>query len=81
MLLASAVTAGLGAPPTVVQVLTVEVLTDGLPALALARDPASPETMAVGPRRGALLPSPLRFALVLEGAKAGSGGTPAGDTA
>lgn len=35
-----AVVAGLGAPMTVVQVLTVNLLTDGLPAIALARDPA-----------------------------------------
>ena len=37
-----AILAGLGAPMTVVQVLLVNVLTDGLPAVALARDPASP---------------------------------------
>ena len=35
-----AILAGLGAPMTVVQVLLVNVLTDGLPAVALARDPA-----------------------------------------
>jgi Ca2+-transporting ATPase len=40
VLFAVAVAAGLGAPMTVVQVLTVNLLTDGLPAIALARDPA-----------------------------------------
>jgi P-type Ca2+ transporter type 2C len=40
VLFAAAVFAGLGAPMTVVQVLTVNLLTDGLPAVALARDPA-----------------------------------------
>jgi Ca2+-transporting ATPase len=55
VLFAIAILAGLGAPMTVVQVLTVNVLTDGLPALALARDPASKETMALGPRRSASL--------------------------
>jgi Ca2+-transporting ATPase len=39
-LFAAAVVAGLGAPMTVVQVLTVNLLTDGPPAIALARDPA-----------------------------------------
>jgi len=39
-LFAVAVVAGLGAPMTVVQVLTVNLLTDGPPAIALARDPA-----------------------------------------
>jgi Ca2+-transporting ATPase len=40
VLFAAAVIAGLGAPMTVVQVLTVNLLTDGPPAIALARDPA-----------------------------------------
>jgi len=40
VLFAIAVVAGLGAPMTVVQVLTVNLLTDGPPAIALARDPA-----------------------------------------
>jgi Ca2+-transporting ATPase len=40
ILFATAVVAGLGAPMTVVQVLTVNLLTDGPPAIALARDPA-----------------------------------------
>jgi calcium-translocating P-type ATPase len=46
-----AILAGLGAPMTVVQVLLVNVLTDGLPAVALARDPASPDTMSRPPAR------------------------------
>jgi Ca2+-transporting ATPase len=45
-LFAASILAGFGAPMTVVQVLTVNVLTDGLPAVALSRDPASAETMA-----------------------------------
>jgi Ca2+-transporting ATPase len=45
VLFAVAVLGGLGAPMTVVQVLTVNLLTDGLPAIALTRDPASPLTM------------------------------------
>jgi Ca2+-transporting ATPase len=40
VLFAVAVAAGLGAPMTVVQVLVVNLLTDGPPAIALARDPA-----------------------------------------
>ena len=63
VLFAIAVVAGLGAPMTVVQVLAVNVLTDGLPALALARDPSTPETMRLGPRGGPLLPPVLRNAL------------------
>jgi Ca2+-transporting ATPase len=50
-----AVLAGIGVPMTVVQVLTVNLLTDGLPALALARDPASPTTMQPRPRLGSRL--------------------------
>jgi Ca2+-transporting ATPase len=53
---------------TVAQVLFVNVLTDGLPALALARDPALPETMASGPRRDrSLFPPPLAAALAAVG--------------
>ena len=51
-LFSAAIVAGLGAPMTVVQVLLVNVLTDGLPAIALARDPAAAETMLRGPQRG-----------------------------
>ena len=46
ILFATAIVAGLGVPMSVVQVLTVNVLTDGLPALALARDPAEPDAMS-----------------------------------
>jgi calcium-translocating P-type ATPase len=46
-----AVVAGLGAPLAVVQVLMVNLVTDGLPALALARDPATGTTMSTPPRR------------------------------
>lgn len=51
-LFAVAVPAGLGVPMTVVQVLLVNVLTDGLPAVALTRDPAAPGTMRRAPERG-----------------------------
>jgi Ca2+-transporting ATPase len=51
-LFAVAIPAGLGVPMTVVQVLLVNVLTDGLPAVALARDPAAPDTMRRAPERG-----------------------------
>jgi Ca2+-transporting ATPase len=51
-LFAVAIPAGLGAPMTVVQVLVVNVLTDGLPAVALTRDPPSPGTMQRPPERG-----------------------------
>jgi Ca2+-transporting ATPase len=50
-----AVLAGLGAPMTVVQILVVNLLTDGLPAVAMTVDPASPGLMRRGPRRGATL--------------------------
>lgn len=49
---AIAVCAGLDPPLAVIQVLLVNLLTDGLPALALARDPASALTMTTPPRRG-----------------------------
>jgi Ca2+-transporting ATPase len=40
-----AIAAGLGAPLSIVQILLINLLTDGLPALALARDPAAPDVM------------------------------------
>ena len=52
---AVAVTAGFGAPLAVIQVLLVNLVTDGLPALALARDPGMPQTMHSPPRHGAVL--------------------------
>ena len=52
LVFAVAITAGLGAPLAVIQILIVNLVTDGLPALALARDPASPETMSSPPRPG-----------------------------
>jgi Ca2+-transporting ATPase len=48
MLFTGSVILGAGAPMSVVQVLTVNLLTDGLPALALAYDPVAPETMTRG---------------------------------
>ena len=61
-LFAVAIPAGLGAPMTVVQVLLVNVLTDGLPAIALTRDPAAEDTMRRPPERGDRLFSPARGA-------------------
>jgi calcium-translocating P-type ATPase len=61
-LFAVAITAGFGVPMTVVQVLLINVLTDGLPAVALARDPASPATMRRPPERGSRLFPPRAWA-------------------
>jgi Ca2+-transporting ATPase len=67
-----AVLAGLGVPMTVVQVLAVNLLTDGLPAVALSRDPASPGVMRRGPRGlGGLFTRRLGFALALAGTAVG----------
>jgi P-type Ca2+ transporter type 2C len=52
LLFAVAVAAGLDPPLAVIQVLLINLMTDGLPALALARDPASTLTMQTPPRRG-----------------------------
>jgi Ca2+-transporting ATPase len=52
VLFAIAVAAGLDPPLAVIQVLLINLMTDGLPALALARDPASELTMETPPRRG-----------------------------
>jgi P-type Ca2+ transporter type 2C len=71
-LFAVAIPAGLGAPMTVVQVLLVNVLTDGLPAVALTRDPPSPLTMRQPPDRGSRLFPPRAWAvLALVGALVG----------
>jgi P-type Ca2+ transporter type 2C len=55
LLFTVSILAGLGVPMTVIQILLVNVLTDGLPAVALARDPASPATMRRPPDRRAHL--------------------------
>ena len=55
LVFAVAIGVGLGAPLTVLQVLLVNLVTDGLPALALAGDPAGARTMQAPPRRGSVL--------------------------
>ena len=71
-LFAVAIPAGLGVPMTVVQVLVVNVLTDGLPAVALTRDPAAPDTMRRPPERGDRLFPPAAWgALAAIGALVG----------
>ncbi len=50
LVFAAAIAAGLGAPLTVVQILVVNLLTDGLPAVALAVDPPDPADMHRPPR-------------------------------
>ena len=50
ILLAGAVIAGLPLPLTAVQILYVNLATDGLPALALAVDPPEPDLMQLKPR-------------------------------
>jgi Ca2+-transporting ATPase len=73
LLFVVAVIAGLGAPMTVVQVLVVNVLTDGLPAVALAADPPSPDVMRRRPeRRGTLFDRDGRLALGLIGIAVGA---------
>ena len=49
---ALAIVAGLGAPMAVAQVLLINVLTDGLPAVALTQDPAAAGIMNRPPERG-----------------------------
>jgi calcium-translocating P-type ATPase len=78
VLFAIAVLGGLGVPMTVVQVLTVNLVTDGLPAVALARDPAARGTMRRKPRpQGRLLGRDLEVALGLAGVTIGLAATAA----
>ena len=73
---AIAVLAGLGVPMTVVQVLAVNLLTDGLPAVALSRDPAPADVMRRPPRRvGGLFTRQLALALALAGTAVGLAAT------
>ena len=75
---AVAIGAGLDPPLAVIQVLLVNLLTDGLPALALARDPASELTMATPPRRGDhLFDRRLWTALAVIGSLVGAAATAA----
>lgn len=55
LLIVGSVLAGLASPLTPAQILIVNLLTDGGPALALAADPPSPRVMMRSPRRPALL--------------------------
>jgi calcium-translocating P-type ATPase len=73
LVFAVAVVAGLGAPLAVIQILVVNLVTDGLPALALARDPALPGTMMSPPRGGTRLFDPRSWmALALVGVTVGA---------
>lgn len=78
VLFAVVITAGLGAPMTVVQVLVVNLLTDGLPAVALARDPAASDTMRRPPAGlGTLLGRDLSILLGTAGLAVGLAATAA----
>jgi P-type Ca2+ transporter type 2C len=73
VLFAVAILAGMGAPMTIVQVLVVNLLTDGLPAVALARDPALPgQERQLRPRTRALLSGRLWAALAAVGLLVGA---------
>jgi Ca2+-transporting ATPase len=61
-----AVVPGLGAPLTIVQILLVNLLTDGVPAVALGVDPADTSTMRRPPRpRSQSLLAPLGAQLLV----------------
>jgi len=64
LLFAVAIGVGLGPPMTVVQVLAVNLLTDGPPAIALARDPAGSHAR---PERGKLFGRGYAAALIVMG--------------
>jgi Ca2+-transporting ATPase len=78
VLFAVAVLAGMGAPMTVVQVLTVNLLTDGLPAVALTGDPAAAASARSRPRgHGTLFPRRLVRLLAGIGLAVGAAATAA----
>jgi Ca2+-transporting ATPase len=69
-LMAGAMVAGLPLPLSAVQILYVNLATDGLPALALAVDPPSRELMRRKPkaRGGGIFPRPVVVLMLLGGA-------------
>jgi Ca2+-transporting ATPase len=69
LLMAVAALAGLPLPLTAVQILYVNLATDGLPALALAVDPPEPDLMRRKPRnpRGGIFSRPLLVLLLTGG--------------
>jgi Ca2+-transporting ATPase len=73
LVFALAIALGMSAPLTVVQILVVNLLTDGLPAVALGVDPPDRDVMRRPPRppRQGLL-EPIRGPLVVGGAATGA---------
>jgi Ca2+-transporting ATPase len=69
LLMAAAALAGLPLPLTAVQILYVNLATDGLPALALAVDPPEPDLMRRKPRkpRGGIFSRPFLVLLLTGG--------------
>jgi P-type Ca2+ transporter type 2C len=73
LVFAFAVVPGLGAPLTIAQILLVNLLTDGLPAVALGVDPAEEGAMRKPPRpRAQSLLRPLRARLIVGGLATGT---------
>ncbi|HEU4980184.1 MAG TPA: cation-transporting P-type ATPase [Solirubrobacterales bacterium] len=73
LVFAAAIALGLSAPLTVLQILMVNLLTDGLPAVALGLDPADPRVMSRPPRppREDLI-DPIRSRLIVGSLAVGS---------
>ncbi|MGA8218021.1 MAG: cation-transporting P-type ATPase [Solirubrobacterales bacterium] len=72
MVFALAIALGLDAPLTVVQILVVNLLTDGLPAVALAVDPPERDAMQQPPRPPAQgILDPIRGRLIVGGIATG----------